>query len=302
MTTEARSRFNKLMVPGLFAVSKEAFKRYPETWKEFWATRTSVRAFEESGYVSGFGYLQEKREGAPVNYDARIQGPVKRWSHRGRALGCRITHEAIEDGLYGVMKGAMKDLAVSAAASRHMEAMKPIMNGTTTTFNTAGDGLALFSEVHKRLDGGTWSNLASAAVAPTTAALEAAVADFENITDHRGKRYDQKARTVWCGPELEFTISKILDSSKVAENDTNAKNTLATRRNLKLVVESEITDGRWGVMGEKDSDIGLIWFDREKPRVTRHGDPDTGDTKFIIYCRWSNECNDPRQIYMVPAI
>ena len=301
MPTEARSRFNKIMVPGLFAVAKENYKRYPETWKEFWSTRTSKRAYEESGYISGFGYLQTKPEGTPVNYDARIQGPVKRWVHDGYALGCRITHEAIEDELYGVMKGAMKDLSISAAATRHMDAMKPIMNGTTDTFNTAGDGLALFSQVHTRLDGGTWSNLAAAAAAPTTASVEAAVKNFENIRDHRGKQYNQKAMVVWCGPQYEFTMAKILESTKVAENANNADNTLKTRRSLKLVIEPEITDARWGVMGEKDSDIGLIWFDREKPRVTRHGDPDTGDTKFIIYGRWSNECNDPRQIYMVPA-
>lgn len=90
MPTETRSRFNKITVPGLFAMAKEEFKRYPETWKEFYAMRTSKRAFEESGYVSGFGYLAEKPEGTPVNYDARIQGPTKKWVHDTWALACRI--------------------------------------------------------------------------------------------------------------------------------------------------------------------------------------------------------------------
>ena len=300
MATEARSNFNKYVVPGLFAVAKEGFKRHDETWKNFYATRTSSKAYEESSYMSGFGHLAEKKEGTKVSYDARIQGPVKRWAHKSWALGVRITHEAIEDTLYGVMKSIMKDLGVSAAATRHYEAIKLIMNGYATTYNTAGDGLALFSDSHVRLDGSTWSNTTTAAD-PTTATVEAAVKNFENIVDHRGKRYDQKAKAIYCGPTHEFTMAQILESTNVAENANNGKNTLKTRRNLKLIVEPEITDGRWGVMGEKDEDVGLIWFDREKPSVTRHGDPETGDTIYIIYGRWSNECNDPRFIYGIPA-
>ena len=302
MATENRSRFNQAMVPGLFALAREEFKRYPETWKDFWTVLKSTHAYEESGYVSGFGFLQKKKEGTKPVADARIQGPIKRWIHEAWALKVVITHEAIEDCLYGVMKNAMKDLVVSAAATRHLEAMKPIMNGTSTTYNTAGDGKAIFATDHKRLDGGTWSNLASAAAAPTTAAVEAAVKNFENIVDHRGKRYDQKAKAIWCGPANEFTMSQILESNKVAENNYNGKNTLASRRSLNLIIDPEITDTRWGVMGQKDPDIGFIWFDREKPRVTRHGDPDTGDTVFTIYGRWSNEVNDPRTMYMVPGV
>ena len=301
MATENRSRFNNAMVPGLFALAKDEFKRYPDTWTKFWTIRNSKRAYEESGYISGLGYLQEKKESKSVVSDARIQGPIKRWVHKAWALKVIISHEAIEDGLYGVMKGAMKDLVVSAAATRHLEAMKPIMNGSVTTYNTAGDGKAIFAIDHDRLDGGTWSNLAAAAADPTTATVEATVKNFENIVDHRGKRYDQKATGIWCGPGLEFTMSSILESQKIAENNFNAKNTLATRRSLELIIDPEISDNRWGVIGRKDSNIGFIWFDREKPRVTRHGDPDTGDTVFTIYGRWSNEVNDPRQMYMVPS-
>jgi hypothetical protein len=97
-------------------------------------------------------------------------------------------------------------------------------------------------------------------------------------------------------------MAKILESVQVAENANNANNTLKSRRSLRLVIEPFITDGRWFVMGDKDPNIGLIWFDREKPVAQRHGDPDTGDTIFSIYTRFSIEANDPRQIYMIPAV
>jgi hypothetical protein len=298
--SEARSRFNKIYIPGLFAVAKESYNRYGDTWKKIYTTRSSKKAYEESAFTSGFGYLVNKPEGTPLTYDERIQGFTKRWSHDTYGLAVRITDEAIEDDLYGVMTQAMRQLGVSAAATRHLIAIRMLMNATATTYHTCGDGLALCVSNHTRLDGSTWSNVGSAA-APTTAAVEAAVQNFENITDHRGKRYDQKAKAIICGPSLEFTMASILESTQTAENANNAKNTLKTRRSLTLEIEPEITDDRWFVQGEKDPDIGLIWFDRKKPTTTQHGDPDTGDTIFSITTRFSNECNDPRQIYMVPA-
>ena len=298
--TEARSRFNNLYVPGLFAVAQENFKRYTPTWKEVFTVRSSKKPYEESSTMAGLGYLVAKPEGAAYTNDERIQGFKKTWNHKAYALAVRITHEAIEDDQYGKMKMVAKDLGVSAAATMHLLAIRMLMNAAATTYHTTGDGLALCVSNHTRLDGSTWSNVMSAA-APTTASVEAAVKNFEAIVDHRGKQYDQKAKAIVCGPTHEFTMSKILESVQVAENANNANNTLKTRRSLKLKIEPEITDGRWFVMGDKDPDVGLIHFDREKPTVRRHGDPDTGDSIFSIYTRFSNECNDPRQIYMVPA-
>ncbi len=300
MATETRSRFNSYIAPGLFAVSKESFKRYPETWKEFYAMRTSKRAYEESGYTSGFGYLIQKPEGTGVTYDARIQGPVKRWVHDTWALACKISQEAIEDVLYGIMKTAMKDLGVSAAATRHLLAIRMLMNGNNTTYHTAGDSLSIFNDSHVRLGGGTWDNLGDAAD-PSPAALEAVVKNFEAITDHRGKKYDQQAEYVWCGPAWEFKFDQILGSSADASAiQSGVKNSMKSRRGLSLKVDHEITDNRWGVGGRKDEDVGLIWFDRIKPTLSRHGDPETGDANFVIRMRCSNEANDPRQMYMVP--
>jgi len=299
MATETRARFNNYIAPGLFAVAKENFKRYPETWKEFYAMRTSKRAYEESGYVSGFGYLIKKPESAKVTYDSRIQGPVKRWYHDTWALACRVSQEAIEDVLYGIMRTAMKDLGVSAAATRHLLAIRMIMNMTNTTYHAAGDAFCIASASHVKLGGGTWSNVGSAAD-PTEASLTAAVKNFEAIEDHRGKKYDQKARAVWCGPAWEFTFEKLLRSTLEPETPNNAVNAVRRRRKLSMIVDPEITDNRWGLLGRKDEDVGLIWFDRIKPTLSRHGDPDTGDAKFIIRMRCSNEANDPRQFYGIP--
>lgn len=300
MATETRSRFNNIQVPGLFAVAQESFKRYPPEWQEYYATRTSKNAYEEAGYMTGFGYLAQKPEGAAMVDDARIQGPVKRWVHKTWALMCRITQEAIEDDRYSIMERAMKDLGVSAAATRHYLATRLLMNGSTTTYHTAGDTLALFSASHTRLGGGTWSNLGSAAD-PTESSIQSAIYNFEQITDHRGKKYDQKAKAIICGPAWEFRMEKLLGSEYEPETNNNAVNATKKRRKLKVIIDHEITDNRWFIMGEKDEDVGFIWIDRVKPTMSRAGDPDTGDAKFYVRMRCANECNDPRQMYMIPA-
>lgn len=297
--SENRTRFNKFYVPGLFAAASESFKRHSPTWKDYYTVRSTTKAYEESAFMSGLGYLFEKPEGTPFTEDERIQGFSKVWNMKAYAMSLKMTHEQIEDDLYGAMKMGAKDLGISAAASIHLLAVRPLMNATLTTYHTCGDGKAWCVSDHTRLDGSTWSNVMAAAT-PTTASVEAAVKNFEAIVDHRGKNYDQKARSIVCGPTHRFTMKKILESDLVSENANNNKNVLRGE-NLTLKIEQEITDGRWFVMGDKNPDTGLIHFDREKPVVQRHGNPDTGDSIFTIYTRFANECNEPRQIYLVPA-
>lgn len=298
--SENRTRFNKFYVPGLFAATSESFKRHTPTWKDYYTVRSTKKAYEESTFMSGLGYLFEKPEGTPFTDDERIQGFSKVWNMKAFAMSLKMTHEQIEDDMYNVMKQGSRDLGISAAASIHLLAVRPLMNATATTYHTCGDGKAWCVSDHTRLDGSTWSNVMSAA-SPTTASVQAAVKNFEAIVDHRGKSYDQQAKMIVCGPTHEFTMATILESVLIAETANNGSNTLRSRRSLKLKIEPLITDGRWFVKGDKNPDNGMIHFDREKPIVQRHGNPDTGDTIFTIYTRFSNECNEAREIYMVPA-
>ena len=243
MATENRARFNNVQVPGLFVVAQEQFKRATNNLKKVVSMRSSTKEYEEAGYITGLGYLQAKPEGMPITGDARIQGPVKRWTHSPWALMVRITREAIDDDRYGFMTGAMRDLGISAAATSHLLMARLIMTGTATTYHTAGDGFAIFYDSHVKLGGGTWDNLGDAAD-PTEASIGAAVLNFESITDHRGKRYDQKAKGILAGPTHEMVLEKLLESTLEPESNRNAVNALKRRRGLELVIDKEITDGR----------------------------------------------------------
>jgi len=81
-----RSTFNKTIAPGLFAFAVDSFKERPEMWRSLCKVKPSKRAYEESVFFAGFGYIPEKPEGEPIVYDSMIQGPTKRWSHKTYGL------------------------------------------------------------------------------------------------------------------------------------------------------------------------------------------------------------------------
>ncbi len=295
MARETRSRFSTVYVPGLFAVMTEEYKRYPEIWRQICRVERSDKAKEECSYLSGLGFVPKKAEGGAIAYDARLQGPTKTWVHDTYALGCRITEEAIEDDLYNVMKDAARELGVSARETRHIIAAGPFNLGFGTTLHTAGDGQAIFSSTHDRLDGGTWSNAPTAA-ALSYASLQTAILQFENQTDHRGKKILQQPMTLLVPSALEFKALELLETVGQPENANNTINAVRRARpGLRLIVWPYLTsDTAWFLIGDNAKmSTGLILFERVGVTFGKEGDFDTGDAKFKTRFRASIEVNYP---------
>ena len=298
-TVETRARFNKMVVPGLFALMTEEYKRYPETWRNLVRTDRSSDAYEEAGYISGLGAVPTKAEGAPITYDARIQGPTKRWTHNTYAMGVRISEEAIEDDRYGIMKSVSRDLGVSARESRHIRVAAVFNTGFGTTTHTTGGGLAIFYGSHVLLGGGNWSNLATASgLAYST--LQSAIQAFEDQTDERGKRINQTPMVLLVPPELEFKALELLKSIGQPESANNDPNAVRLARpRLRLVVWPYLTSATaWFLIGDNArAETGLIHFERVGITFGREGDFDTGDVKFKVRWRDSVEVNKPLGLY-----
>ena len=120
-----RGRFANEYVPGLFAVAVDSYekKRAASMWDKLVKIKTSKKSYEENAIRSGLTNLREKGEGAAITFDDQIAGPKQKWVHAVKALGCRISEEAIEDNLYelngggeGAAKKAVKPAAKPAAA------------------------------------------------------------------------------------------------------------------------------------------------------------------------------------------
>jgi hypothetical protein len=299
MATENRSRFAGSYVPGLFAVMTEEYKRYPEVWRELVKVEKSEKSYEECTYLSGLSLVPKKGEGDPVTYDARLQGPTKRWTHDTFALGMRITEECIEDDQYRVMQDGARELGVSARETRHINVAEIFNTGFVTTYHTAGDAAAIFSASHVRLDGATWSNVATAS-ALGYSTLQNAILAFESQTDHRGKKIMQTPMTLLVPPALEYKALELLESVGQPENANNTINAVTRARpSIKLVVWPYLTSATaWFLIGDNARiPTGLVHFERVGVQFGKEGDFDTGDAKFKTRFRSSIEVNNPIGLY-----
>lgn len=296
MATETRSRFNHVITPGLFMIAVSNFKRYAEPWRTLFTVKKSKQAYEEIGYMSGLGALVEKPEGTGVTYDARIQGPTKKWVHKTWALGVRITAEMIADDLYNVMEGISAELGKSAAETTSIIAFD-ILNSTS---KTAADGNTVFNDSHTRLDGSNYDNLCTAA-SISLDSLETDIAQFEALKDHRGKIINRKGscRVVVANSALEWDLAKLFHSIDNPETANRAINEFRKARpKLDYYTTPYITDtnARYYI-GEKDPARGPIYFTREPAVFAREGDFDTGDALFKVSLRNSIEVADPMNIF-----
>ena len=299
MSIESRSRFATVIVPGLFAVMTEEYKRYPEVWRELVKVEKSDRAYEECSYLSGLSPIPKKGEGDPIVYEARLMGPTKRWTHDTFALGMRITEECIEDDLYRVMQDGARELGVSARETRHINVAEIFNTGFVTTYHTAGDVLAIFATNHVRLDGGTWSNVATAS-ALSYSTLQNAILAFESQTDHRGKKIMQTPMTLLVPQALEYKALELLESVGNPENANNVINSVSRARpSIKLVVWPYLTSATaWFLIGDNARmATGLTHFERVGVQFGKEGDFDTGDAKFKTRFRCSTEINNPIGLY-----
>lgn len=294
-----RSTFSKSVVPGLFAFMNSALARRPKFYDKITNVKTSKKAYEESAYYGGLGLMPEKPEGENISYDQFIQGPTKRWNHKTYGLGVRITEELIEDSLYPDVPSNMGDMTkeLGNSAGETMEVLiHDIFNsGTVTTTHTAGDGLAVFSTVHKALNGATWSNRSAADGSLSASTLKQAFIDFENVLSDRGIQQVQRPKLLVVPPTLEFTARELIHSEYDPNTGNNAINSIQSR-NLTLLVDPFLTSTTaWLLIGDENP---IITFMRRAAKFAQDGDFESGDAKFKGTFRLSCEVNKPIGLYI----
>ena len=307
-----RGRFNEEYIPGLFALMVDAnrTKRHMSMWRDLVTMKTSKKKKEENVIRSGLGMPAVKGEGAAVTYDTQISGPKQTWIPDVYALAVRITEEAIDDNLYELNGGGrsddLKELAVDLGESleENYEVLHARLfnSGTATTYHTTrfGSSYPLFSATHPRLDGSTFSNLATNADL-TYDVFWSLVVAAENQTNHRQFKIQKKIKSLWTPPEYEKKAREILFSSDRPDTPNRAISSLVqSGRKIMLKVWPYITDTDMYVL-QLDGE-GIIHFTLRKNRFAREKDFQTGDMMIKGDQRWSVEINDEQAFYgNIPA-
>lgn len=301
-----RGRFLHEYVPGLFAVAVDAYskKRQESMWRDLVSIKTSQKKKEEDTIRSGLGFPVIKGEGAPISYDDQIGGPKQNWVHKVYALAVRITEEAVDDNLYelngggdGDLKELFEDLGQAMEEGIEVDMAKFLVSGSATTYHTTrfGSSYGLFNAAHLRLDGSTYSNLATNTDLTYDTFWTNLIA-AEHQYNHRQHRIHQKVKNLWVPPQLEKKATEILKSSDRPDTANRAVNAyVASGRKIGMKVWSQLTDTDAWYMQKEGR--GIIFFWRRKTRFAREKDFQTGDFMVKADYRYSAEIADEQTWY-----
>jgi hypothetical protein len=290
----SRAQLLKELLPGLNALFGMEYATYGEQHKEIYETETSERSFEEETKLSGFSAAPVKNEGSAIAYDNGQEAWTARYSHETIALGFSLTEEAIEDNLYDSLSARYtKALARAMAYTKQVKGASVLNNGFSSSY-VGGDGVALFSNAHPLVGGGTNSNIPSTPADLNETSLEAAVIQIAAWTDERGLLIAAKPVKLVIPPALQFVATRLLETELrvgTADNDINAiKNNGSISGGY--TVNNFLTDpNAWFLT--TDVPNGMKHFVRTPLSNSMDGDFDTGNVRYKSRERYSFGWSDP---------
>ena len=294
----SRAQLLKELLPGLNALFGLEYARYGEEHKEIYETETSERSFEEETKLSGFSAAPVKNEGSAIAYDNGQEAWTARYTHETIALGFSLTEEAIEDNLYDSLSGRYtKALARAMAYTKQVKAANVLNNGFSSSY-AGGDGVALFSNAHPLVSGGTNSNVPSTPTDLNETSLENAVIQISLWTDERGLLIAARPKKLIVPPALQFTATRLLETELrvgTADNDINAiKNNGSIPEGY--TINHFLTDtNAWFLT--TDVPNGMKHFVRVPLQNSMDGDFDTGNVRYKSRERYSFGYSDPLGMY-----
>ena len=295
----SRAQLLKELLPGLNALFGLEYARYGEEHKEIYETETSERSFEEETKLSGFTAAPVKNEGSAIAYDNAQEAWTARYNHETIAQGFSTTEEAIEDNLYDSLSARYtKALARSMAYTKQVKAAAVLNNGFTGGQYAGGDGVALFSNAHPLVSGGTNSNIPSTAADLNETSLENAVIQIAAWTDERGLLIAARPRKLIVPPSLQFIATRLLETNlRVGTNDNDIN---AIKNNGSIpegyTINHWLTDtNAWFLT--TDVPNGMKHFIRAPLDTKMDGDFDTGNVRYKARERYSFGFSDPLGMY-----
>ena len=297
----SRMQLVKELEPGLNALFGLEYDRYENQTAEIFETESSDRAFEEEVMLGGFANASVKPEGQGVTYDDAQETYTARYTNETVALAFALTEEAVEDNLYDkISTRYTKALARSMANTKQVKGSN-IINNSTTSGYTGGDGALLVSASHPTLSGNQTNVLTTAADLNETS-LEAALIQISQMKDERGLKIALRGMKMILPVNLQFVAERLLNSAGrvgTADNDINAIKSMGMVPQG-YVINNFLTDtDAWYI--KTDAPNGLKHFNRAPIRTAMEGDFDTGNVRYKARERYSFGWSDWRGIFGTPG-
>jgi hypothetical protein len=258
--------------------------RQPEEYKAVARIESMDGAYQREGQVAGLSSMQRRGEGEPTAFDNFIQGNEKTIYPENFALAMAITENMWDDDKTGHIKKAFQELGKAAAYTRELLFWDLLNSGFVTTNRVGIDNLALFGAHTFVGKSGTYSNYATSGSSLTMSTLQAAMDNFEKLTNERGIPMAMKPKLLLVSPENRWKAEELLKSEYNPEDANMKINTVGNKGLQYMVVHYLSSTTGWFLAGSKEYHE-LRYLTRKPLALKSFDDPDTGNAKFIASMR-----------------
>ena len=283
------------LAPGLRKILFNSYAEKPRQGQKLVNMGSMDRAWIDDANLAAFGPLLEKPEGGRVLYQDPMPGRTKRYVAGTWGLGFRITEEAQEDAMYGMVASKFaKALGRSVRFNFEIISHSILNNAFNTAYNGFETGVSLISTAHTNIRGGTQSNRPAIDADLSLTTLQAAVEAFRAWQTEEGMPMMSTPKYLVVGPSQYWTAGVLLGATLLPGGNFNDPN-LLKNLGLTLIVDDFLTDpDAWFLLGD---DHDMNYFDRRLPKFSNTDDFDSGDMKFKVTRRNAAGFGDWRGVY-----
>lgn len=287
-----------VLAPGIRKILFDSYAEKPRQGQKLVNMQRMDRAYIDDANLAAFGPLLEKPEGGRVLYQDPMPGRSKRYVAATWGLGFRITEEMQEDALYGFVASKFaRALGRSVRFNFEVVSHSILNNAFNTAFNGFETGVALISNAHTNLRGGTQSNTGGAVDLSLTS-LQAAVEAFRGWQTEEGMPMMSTPKYLVVGPSNMWVAGVLLGATLLPGGNFNDPN-LLKNLGLTLIIDDYLTDpDAWFLIGDEHD---MNYFDRRLPKFSNTDDFDSGDMKFKVTRRNAAGFGDWRGVYGAPG-
>jgi hypothetical protein len=249
--------------------------------------------------VGGVGIMQQVAEGEAITYLTNNEGFLTTYTHLDYANGFRVTRRMYRDELYGLMEKLAEELSLSADATEETILANHLNRAENSSY-TGADGVELSSAAHVREDGSTFSNELSSAGDLSQTTLEQALIDASDFRSGGSRRLRIPMTKLVVPPEEGFNADRLIGSSRMPEDNTNAINPLQGR--LSAVVWHYLTDADRTFLLSDKSNHSLTLYTREELWTDYEYDFDTSDYKVKGSFAQSSGWSDSKGVFCLQGV
>jgi hypothetical protein len=247
----------------------------------------------------GFGRMPSKAQGTPVQMDSPLSGYTTIYTAVTYGLGFRVTKEMRQDDQHDKIKELPKGLELSARQTIEQVPADLFNYGFVDTYNTGGDGKALFVTNHPRKDGGTeQANRPTVGKDLGKTALQEGLTTIERTVDHRGNKIVVKGSKLIVPPDLRWIAKELLKSPGDAESANLRVNTFKNE-DLDYFVWHYLTSAKAWFVQSKRHKAKFKW--RQKLQTEPSVDFMTGDYLYKADMRFAVNWSDWIGLYGSPG-